>query len=460
MEDTIAAIATATGEAAIGIVRLSGSQARPIAQEVFRAGKTKKRVRLKSHRVYYGSIVDPAREEPLDEVLLTYMQGPRSYTREDVVEVSCHGGPMPLRRVLGVMLKAGARLAQPGEFTQRAFRHGRIDLAQAEAVCDMIRAQSDEAANLALQQLEGTLSREITQLRHQLLGSLATIEVSIDFPDEDIDGHAGPPLVDDLTRMRERLQALLARAGEGRIIREGIRTAIVGKPNVGKSSLLNALLGQERAIVTPIAGTTRDLIEETVVQGGVALVLTDTAGIHLTEDAVEQEGVERARRALESSQLVLVVFDDSQGLTEEDKSLLSMIGSRRAVVLLNKSDLDIKKVDRDWLKAHVDNVPWLEISARTGEGLEELQRLIAQLFLGRSYESSARPLIASMRHAHCLERAHDSLKQALEALGREEVADIVSIDVREAIHALGEITGDSLEADIVDRIFQDFCLGK
>ncbi len=460
MEDTIAAVATATGEAAIGIVRMSGGAARRIAQEIFRLGKTNERVQLESHRVYYGTIIDPVTGNPMDEVLLTFMQAPRSYTREDVVEIGCHGGTMPLRRVLRAMLKAGARLAQPGEFTRRAFSHGRIDLAQAEAVCDMIRTQSDEGVTLALQQLEGRLSREINRLRQQLLGTLAAIEATIDFPDEDVEVGAHAALTQDLTQVQERLQKLLSRASEGRVIREGIRTAIVGKPNVGKSSLLNSLLGQERAIVTPVAGTTRDVIEETVVQGGVALVLIDTAGIHLTEDVVEQEGVQRARRALGDAQLLLVVLDDSQGMDADDRALLDMIGSKRAIVLLNKADLGKERVDRDWLQTQLGDTPWLETSARPGAGLEALESLIRQLFLGASYESASRPLVASMRHVDCLERANASLEQALTALKRQEALEMISIDLRESIHALGEITGDSLEADIIDRIFEDFCLGK
>ena len=380
MDGTIAAIATAVGEAAVGIVRLSGSEARHIGQGIFRVGERRGEVEFESHRVYYGSIVDPATEEPLDEVLLTFMEGPRSYTREDVVEVGCHGGTLPLRRVLRAMLKAGARLAEPGEFTRRAFSNGRIDLAQAEAVCDMIRARSDAGATLALKQLEGALSREINRLRHQLLGSVAAIEASIDFPEEDIEVSARTPLAKDLTRVQCELEKILARADEGRVMREGIQTTIVGKPNVGKSSLLNALLGQERAIVTPIAGTTRDLIEETVVAAGVALVLTDTAGIHFTEDVVEQQGVDRARQALERSELLLVVLDDSQVVDEEDEALLQLIGSQQAVILLNKSDLGRRRVDREWLGRKTGGTPKLEISAHTGQGLEELTELIGEIF--------------------------------------------------------------------------------
>lgn len=458
--DTMVAVASAAGEAGIGLIRMSGPAAVAICRRVFRTPGGKRLRRLESHRVYYGRVCDLATGELVDEVLVTFMGAPRSYTREDVVEVSCHGGALPTRRVLRVLLAAGARLAGPGEFTRRAFINGRLDLAQAEAVCEIIRAKSDDALRQAMQQLEGALSRRVRGISHQVVGLVAAIEAAVDFPEDDVEEMSRQRLCTGVREALAQVQALLERADEGRVVRQGIRVAIVGKPNAGKSALFNAMVGRDRAIVTPVAGTTRDVIEEAVVVGGTLLILADTAGMRTAEDAVERQGVERARRAAAEAGLLLAVFDDSRPLDQDDLAVSSLGRGRALAAVVNKVDLGVGAIDEGRLGQWLGPVPLARVSAATGDGLEELLGLLARMCARGEVESSGPPLVAGARHVACLQEAATALEAALAAAESGEHVEFLVVDLHEAARALGEITGESVDESILDRIFRDFCIGK
>lgn len=456
LDDTIVAISTPVGEGGIGIVRLSGPQALPILRRIFRPGaRGRKRVcaRLASHRLYYGHIVDPESGEVCDEVLVSYMRGPRTYTRQDVVEINCHGGIVPLRCVLALALRQGARLAQPGEFTLRAFLNGRIDLAQAEAVLDTVQAKTEAALRVAMRQLNGKLSAQVGGVRQRLLEVLSYLEASIDFAEEDIpEREIGP----DLAQAEEALRELAAEAERGLIYRQGARAAIVGRPNVGKSSLLNALLRADRAIVTPIPGTTRDTLEETVNLRGIPLCLVDTAGITTSEDPVERLGIARSRAALQGADLALMVVDTSEPLRSEDHEIAALIGDKPAILVANKSDLP----RRAELEGFLPGVRRVTVSALTGEGLPALEEAIAELILAGQVYVSDVPLVSNPRHQEILRRALEHVRGARTSYTEGLPADFVSIDVRAAVEALGEITGESVTEDLLETIFQRFCIGK
>jgi tRNA modification GTPase len=458
--DTMVAVASAAGEAGIGIIRMSGPAAVAICRRVFRTPGGKRLRRLESHRVYYGRVCDLATGELVDEVLVTFMGAPRSYTREDVVEVSCHGGALPTRRVLRVLLAAGARLAGPGEFTRRAFINGRLDLAQAEAVCEIIRAKSDDALRQAMQQLEGALSRRVRDISHQVVGLVAAIEAAVDFPEYDVEEMSRQRLCTGVREALIQVQALLERADEGRVVRQGIRVAIVGKPNAGKSALFNAMVGRDRAIVTPVAGTTRDVIEEAVVVGGTLLILADTAGMRTAEDVVERQGVERARRAAAEAGLLLAVFDDSRPLDQDDLAVSSLGRGRALAAVVNKVDLGVGAIDEARLRQWLGPVPLARVSAATGDGLDELLGLLAGMCARGEVESSGPPLVAGARHVACLQEAATALEAALAAAESGEHVEFLAVDLHEAARALGEITGESVDESILDRIFRDFCIGK
>lgn len=454
---TIAAIATPQGEGAIGIIRLSGPRAFAIAQQVFRRARGDAGS-LQSHRVYYGTLHDPQTGELLDRTLMIPFRAPHSYTGEDVVELSCHGSPHLLRRVLAILWRLGATPAQPGEFTQRAFLNGKLDLAQAEAVADLIRARTDAQQRSALALHEGVLSRTVRRLNDEVLGLLATVEAVIDFSEEI--GELEPEtLAPRLEALIKSLEELLARAQQGRMLREGVRVAIVGRPNVGKSSLLNALLGEERAIVTPIPGTTRDLIEESFQVGGVPFVVQDTAGLRESGDLVEQIGIERTRRAIQSADLLLVVLDLSEGLTPADCALLTHLPDELPKVLVwNKCDMVPST-------AHMPEAPAMgvkatvSLSALTGQGIPQLlQTLLEILNLVGVGEQSL--LLTHQRHIHAVHSARDHLQSALQGLLAGSAPDLIAVDLRSAWLALGEITGDTVDTELVNRIFQDFCIGK
>lgn len=443
-QDTIAAISTPLGEGGIGIVRLSGKGARSIAETLFR-GKI-------SHRhLGYGHIVDPDHGETIDEVLVCYMAAPHTYTREDVVEINCHGGSLPLQRILQLVLRYGARLAHPGEFTLRAFLNGRIDLAQAESVLDIVRARTEASLRLAVQGLEGRLSEAVRSIRSQLMSALAYLAARIDFPDDDIEPQ---DIVPPLRQVLQELRQLITTADSGIVYRQGVRTAIVGRPNVGKSSLLNRLLRQDRSIVTPIPGTTRDTIEEVVNLKGVPFLLVDTAGIIHSQDPVESLGIERSRKAIEVADLVLLVIDTGQPLTEADREILVLIGNKPTLVAANKCDLP--------RQAELGGLRWEVVftSALTGEGLAPLEERMVNLALGGKVSVSDAPIVNNPRHKDALERAERDLSQALAGLVSGIPDDFITIDLTAALNALGEITGETVQDDLLETIFSRFCVGK
>ncbi|MER3474049.1 MAG: tRNA uridine-5-carboxymethylaminomethyl(34) synthesis GTPase MnmE [Armatimonadota bacterium] len=455
--DTISAIATPPGEGGIGIVRVSGTQAMQIARQLF----TPLPERVQSHRIYVGTIADPETGERIDRALLLTFLAPHSYTGEDVVEFSCHGGMVLLRRVLRLTLQHGARLAQPGEFTLRAFVNGRLDLAQAEAVADLVRARTETAQRLAMRQHEGELSRAIHALREQLLHLLASVEAHLDFSEDigELDYH----------RLREQLRSLIARGEQllataryGRLTREGAMVVIAGRPNVGKSSLLNALLGEERAIVTDIPGTTRDVIKESIQVHGIPVQLWDTAGLRDTEDVVERFGVERTQRSLRNADVVLFVLSAPEGITDEDRHLLASLPPERTVLVWNKCDLlaesDLSALREQSVREYAS--PALAISALTGWNLPQLIEYLAERLLGSDWLTPEGAVITNERHQIALQQALTSLQQALESTEVALPAELISVDLRGALDAVGLITGETATEDIVARIFSDFCIGK
>jgi len=457
-EDTIAAISTPPGEGGIGIVRLSGTRALPITEKIFLSPKGKRPGKAPSHSILYGYVIDPESGMQLDEVLLSIMRAPNTYTREDIVEINCHGGNLPLRRVLELLIREGARLALPGEFTKRAFLNGRIDLSQAEAVLDLIRAKSDEAERAALEQLKGGLSRRIKDELDKLTGILAHIEACLDFPEEDLELETKEDFRAKMDEIRETLISLSNSYEEGRLLREGLKTAIVGRPNVGKSSLLNALLGEERAIVAEHPGTTRDLISEYVNIAGYALKIMDTAGIRKSHDMTEKEGVKRSLSAIEGADLVICVLDASLPLREEDMEVLGRVKDKRRIIAINKSDLP-----RAWreLPAGYDEGASLPVSANTGEGIPALKARIAEIFGNASGKGEpAGAILTNLRHKLSVDRAAEALLRAKEELRSGMPMEIVSIELREALTALGEIVGAVGTEDILSRIFSEFCIGK
>ena len=467
-KDTICAIATAVGSAGIGTVRLSGPEAVAIADRLF-SGK-KRLSEMNTYTAAYGQLADEE-GRVLDEVIALVMLAPHTYTTENVVELSCHGGPLVLRRVLEAAVRAGARMAEPGEFTRRAYLGGRIDLSEAEAVMDVISAENDRALSASLNQLKGSLRKEVTELREKLLYETAYIESALDDPEnyslDDFGGRISLVLDDS----RQRISKMLREADEGRLLRGGIRTAIIGRPNAGKSSILNLLLGEERAIVTDIAGTTRDTLEEKTMLGGIQLVLIDTAGIRETEDAVEQIGVKRAMAAVDTADLILLVVDAAEPLSEEDASLLKEIreggqGETPVLVLLNKNDLTTVISVAD-AKSLLEKTGYsaeegmaLEISAATGEGKAELERAVHELFFSGRIEDSQERYILNARHKEALETAAEALSRVSESVDAGVGEDFYTIDLLAAYEALGRITGETLEDDLADKIFAEFCMGK
>ncbi|MBC7261584.1 MAG: tRNA uridine-5-carboxymethylaminomethyl(34) synthesis GTPase MnmE [Chloroflexi bacterium] len=457
LDDTIAAISTPIGEGGIGIVRLSGPEAEAILRKVFRPrGKKRQSSRPfepKSHYLYYGHVVDPGTGIVVDEVLATLMRAPRTYTRQDVAEIYCHGGIVPLRRTLELVLRHGARLAQPGEFTLRAFLNGRIDLAQAEAVLDIVRAKTEVSLRVAMEQLDGRISGQVRVIRSMLLTALAHLEASLDFPEDEI-----PPLdlASILTQAKEQIQALLTQAAQGMIYRHGVRTAIIGRPNVGKSSLLNALLRTSRAIVTPIPGTTRDTLEETLNLRGIPLCLVDTAGITKSTNLIEKLGIERSLQALQQADLVLFVIDGSEPLQEEDFELATAVRNKSVIVVVNKLDLPAV-ADADSLLPEARHV---HLSALTGEGLNVLEDTIVETVFSGQVQTSDVPIISNPRHREILHRALAHITAAESSYQAQCTADLTAIDLTAAVSALGEITGESVSEDVLELIFSNFCLGK
>lgn len=460
IEDTIAAISTPVGEGGIGIVRVSGAGALAIAARVFRPRRAKDISSVRTFSAHVGQVVDPKNGSAIDEAILTVMRRPGSYTREDVCELSCHGGLVAVRRVLEAVIRAGARLAEPGEFTKRAFLNGRIDLAQAEAVIDLIRAKTDRAMEVAAGQLGGRLSRAVSELREHLIGCLAEIEAGLDFPEEDIEDVSRERLRGEIDSTGARVEKILAGAGAGRILREGLRTVIAGRPNVGKSSLLNALLDARRAIVTDVPGTTRDAIEEVASIRGIPVVLVDTAGIRETLDLVERLGVDRAKELLREADLALLVVDDSAGVTGEDLRIMELVAGRPVMLVANKADLGLGRAEPGEARRILGEVPFLRVSAVTGEGLDDLAAAIEGLVYGGRANPGEVPLAANVRHKAALEKARAALAAASSALRAGTPLDFLAIDLKGALEALGEITGETVGEDIIDEIFRRFCIGK
>ncbi len=457
VSDTIAAIATAVGEASISVIRVSGPEAVAEVSRIFKG-----RVPLDtadSHTVHYGHIIDPATGERVEEVLATIMRAPRSFTMEDVIEISSHGGVVAVRRVMDILLQQRIRIAEPGEFTKRAFLNGRIDLSQAEGVIDLIRSKSDRAFSVALKQVEGKLSRQIKPLQQTLIETLAHIEVNIDYPEHDVESFTSELIKNKSAEVMGEIDKLLRTANEGKILREGITTAIVGRPNVGKSSLLNALAHDNRAIVTDIPGTTRDVIEEYVTINNIPLKLLDTAGIRETMDVVEKIGVERSRGAVNEADLLLFVLNQSEPLHEDELELMKQISGRQVIVILNKIDLPAG-LDRNVLLQYFDQQQIVEMSVKDDKGVDRLEQAISSLFFGGKLEANDVTYVSNVRHIGLLKQAKRSLEDAYEAADQLIPIDMIQIDVRLAWEQLGEIIGDSAPDSLIDQIFSQFCLGK
>ncbi|WP_339196725.1 tRNA uridine-5-carboxymethylaminomethyl(34) synthesis GTPase MnmE [Solibacillus sp. FSL R5-0449] len=458
--DTIAAISTPMGEGAIAIVRLSGDEAVAIADKIFKSPNHKRLSEVATHTIHYGHLIDPKTDEVVEEVMLSLMRGPKTFTREDVVEINCHGGIVSVNRVLQLVLRYGARLAEPGEFTKRAFLNGRIDLSQAEAVMDLIRAKTDRAMNVALGQMDGKLSRLITSLRQALLETLAQVEVNIDYPEyDDVEEMTIPVLLEKCGWVREEIIKLLQTSSQGKILREGLSTVILGRPNVGKSSLLNSLVQENKAIVTDIAGTTRDIIEEYVNVRGVPLRLVDTAGIRETEDIVERIGVERSREALKDADLILLVLNYGEELTEEDERLFETIQAMDYIVVVNKTDIE-RKIDLNRVHELAGKHRVVTTSLLKEEGVIELEEAIAALFFEGQVEANDLTYVSNARHIALLHQAQQVIEDALAAAESGVPVDMIQIDVTRTWEILGEIIGDTVQESLINQLFSQFCLGK
>lgn len=456
-KDTIAAIATGMTNAGIGIIRISGEDAIAVADKVFRAKNPDKKLAMtKSYSALFGNICDG--DCVLDEAICLVMRAPNSYTTEDVVEVQCHGGIVMLRKILELILNSGARAAEPGEFTKRAFLGGRIDITQAESVMDMIHAKNELAARSSISQLKGSLSNRVKEIRSLLLNQIAFIESALDDPENySLDGYS-EQLKEKLEEIIKEIQHLIDTAEEGKMIKEGIRSVILGKPNAGKSSLLNALLGENRAIVTDIAGTTRDTLEEDVMIHGIPLKIVDTAGIHETVDIVEKIGVDKARESVEEADLVLYVVDGNKPLDADDTQIIGLLEGKKAIIVMNKIDIE-QVVDKMWITSKI-NAPVVEISAKTGEGMEKLYGIIKDMFFHGKLSMNDEVYITNLRHKQALAEAEQSLEQVLSSIDRNMPEDFLSIDLMAAYEQLGTILGESLDDDLANEIFDKFCMGK
>jgi tRNA modification GTPase len=455
LDDTIAVIATSIGQSGVGIIKVSGPEALSITHQLFRFAK--KRSEFQPYHLHYGYIVDPETDALIDEALVVYMPKPHSYTRQDVVEIQAHGGLVPLQRILQLTLQLGARPAEAGEMTLRAFLNGRLDLAQAEAVLDIIEAKTEAALRVATEQLSGTLSMQVSQIRLMLLDTLAFLEASIDFVEDEIPTQ---DVIGPLGQVATHLKTLLRSADHGLIYRQGVKAAIVGRPNVGKSSLLNALLRGDRAIVTNIPGTTRDTLEETANIGGIPLVLVDTAGIRTeTSDEVERIGVQRSQAALERADIALMVIDGSQELEAGDWDIEKLVQNKPAILVINKDDLPPAQTP-ETLQNFSPNAKQIHISALTTEGINKLEEAIVALILGGQVTLADTPTVSNPRHKALLQQAFDHVQTAITAQQAGLTADLVSIDVREAVEALGKITGETVTEDLLNTIFSKFCIGK
>lgn len=448
---TIAAISTPIGHGGIGIVRMSGKEALDIVMKVF---KPKNKGEFKPYTIKFGNIINE-KEEIVDQVLVSYFKGPKSYTGEDICEINCHGGLIVTKQILDLLLKNGAVLAEPGEFTKRAFLNGKMDLTQAEAVIDLINSKSDKENKISLKQIEGVLGKRIKDIKKDIIDLLVDIEANIDYPEYDLEEVRREKIVEILTNSINKIENLEKTFDSGRVLREGVNTAIIGKPNVGKSSLLNALLRENRAIVTEIAGTTRDTIEEYVTIKGIPLKLVDTAGIRETEDLVENIGIEKSKKAISEAELVLILLDATDEITAEDKELLEMVKNKNYIILINKIDAGNKVSKTDFEDENV-----IEISVRNDIGLDKLEEKIEELYNYQNLESDDYVMITNSRHQSLIRNAKEGVKNALNSANMGVPLDMLSIDIQEAIQKLNEITGEAISEEVISGIFAKFCLGK
>lgn len=456
--DTITSISTPLGEGAIGIVRLSGPQAVEIADKLYKGKHLLNDV--PSHTINYGHIIDPESKEVVEEVMVSVLRAPKTFTREDIIEINCHGGILTINRVLELTMTYGARMAEPGEFTKRAFLNGRIDLSQAEAVMDFIRSKTDRASKVAMNQIEGRLSDLIKKQRQSILEILAQVEVNIDYPEyDDVEDATTEFLLEQSKEIKQEINRLLDTGAQGKIMREGLSTVIVGKPNVGKSSMLNNLIQDNKAIVTEVAGTTRDVLEEYVNVRGVPLRLVDTAGIRETEDIVEKIGVERSRKALSQADLILFVLNNNEALTQEDYTLYEVVKNEDVIVIVNKMDLE-QNIDINEVKDMIGNTPLIQTSMLKQEGIDELEIQIRDLFFGGEVQNQDMTYVSNSRHISLLKQARQTIQDAIDAAESGVPMDMVQIDLTRTWEILGEIIGETASDELIDQLFSQFCLGK
>ncbi|WGZ09648.1 tRNA uridine-5-carboxymethylaminomethyl(34) synthesis GTPase MnmE [Staphylococcus aureus] len=456
--DTITSISTPMGEGAIGIVRLSGPQAVEIADKLYKGKHLLNDV--PSHTINYGHIIDPESKEVIEEVMVSVLRAPKTFTREDIIEINCHGGILTINRVLELTMTYGARMAEPGEFTKRAFLNGRIDLSQAEAVMDFIRSKTDRASKVAMNQIEGRLSDLIKKQRQSILEILAQVEVNIDYPEyDDVEDATTEFLLEQSKEIKQEINRLLDTGAQGKIMREGLSTVIVGKPNVGKSSMLNNLIQDNKAIVTEVAGTTRDVLEEYVNVRGVPLRLVDTAGIRETEDIVEKIGVERSRKALSQADLILFVLNNNEALTQEDYTLYEVVKNEDVIVIVNKMDLE-QNIDINEIKDMIGDTPLIQTSMLKQEGIDELEIQIRDLFFGGEVQNQDMTYVSNSRHISLLKQARQTIQDAIDAAESGVPMDMVQIDLTRTWEILGEIIGETASDELIDQLFSQFCLGK
>ncbi|HDA8827696.1 TPA: tRNA uridine-5-carboxymethylaminomethyl(34) synthesis GTPase MnmE [Staphylococcus aureus] len=456
--DTITSISTPMGEGAIGIVRLSGPQAVEIADKLYKGKHLLNDV--PSHTINYGHIIDPESKEVIEEVMVSVLRAPKTFTREDIIEINCHGGILTINRVLELTMTYGARMAEPGEFTKRAFLNGRIDLSQAEAVMDFIRSKTDRASKVAMNQIEGRLSDLIKKQRQSILEILAQVEVNIDYPEyDDVEDATTEFLLEQSKEIKQEINRLLDTGAQGKIMREGLSTVIVGKPNVGKSSMLNNLIQDNKAIVTEVAGTTRDVLEEYVNVRGVPLRLVDTAGIRETEDIVEKIGVERSRKALSQADLILFVLNNNEALTQEDYTLYEVVKNEDVIVIVNKMDLE-QNIDINEVKDMIGDTPLIQTSMLKQEGIDELEIQIRDLFFGGEVQNQDMTYVSNSRHISLLKQARQTIQDAIDAAESGVPMDMVQIDLTRTWEILGEFIGETASDELIDQLFSQFCLGK
>lgn len=456
--DTITSISTPMGEGAIGIVRLSGPQAVEIADKLYKGKHLLNDV--PSHTINYGHIIDPESKEVIEEVMVSVLRAPKTFTREDIIEINCHGGILTINRVLELTMTYGARMAEPGEFTKRAFLNGRIDLSQAEAVMDFIRSKTDRASKVAMNQIEGRLSDLIKKQRQSILEILAQVEVNIDYPEyDDVEDATTEFLLEQSKEIKQEINRLLDTGAQGKIMREGLSTVIVGKPNVGKSSMLNNLIQDNKAIVSEVAGTTRDVLEEYVNVRGVPLRLVDTAGIRETEDIVEKIGVERSRKALSQADLILFVLNNNEALTQEDYTLYEVVKNEDVIVIVNKMDLE-QNIDINEVKDMIGDTPLIQTSMLKQEGIDELEIQIRDLFFGGEVQNQDMTYVSNSRHISLLKQARQTIQDAIDAAESGVPMDMVQIDLTRTWEILGEIIGETASDELIDQLFSQFCLGK